>query len=609
MATKTSHKSSASIFRSIGRIFLKVLIVILALFIVVVLLIQTSPVQNFARKKIVSFLENKLQTRVAIGRIQIRIPTKILLENIYLEDREKDTLLSGGRISANINMFKLINGNIEINELEIERVTAKIKRVLPDTVFNFQFIVDAFAPKNVSPANSADTSAVKMELGKIQLDKIYLVYNDAVTGSDMNIWLEHFDTDIKTFDLSKQVYNVPVANLRGVRATIYQYKPLVEPQPLSEDMAEAAQPTPFNLSFKEVNLQDILLDYKNNVSAFYTNLNLGNLTVTADKIDLQNKVIRLDELQLNKTTAAIRLGKKEAAKEVVKQVKQEVKSQKQNDWQFIVSTIRLNNNNIQYDDDNIPRTSHGMDYVHLKTKDLTLHANDFIFTLDSIGGQITKGEFSEQSGFTLSALQTKFVYAAKQAYLKDLLLKTPGTILRRSAAIYYPSIEALQKNIGSMQMDLDLENSRIQVKDLLVFAPQLRSQPAFQNRSAVWLINGRVTGYVSNMQIHGLQFSGLQNTRIDLKGSVKGLPDVNKLNTSLAITTFSTTKKDIESLIPKIDRSPPLSRTGPAASCDSGTRCRRPGSASSRPPRCGGAGRRRPRGRRCRRAGARPARG
>jgi len=448
-------------------------------------------------------------------------------------------------------MFKLINSNIEIKQVELRDVTAKIKRVLPDTVFNFQFIIDAFVPKKNTPVNPADTAAVKIALDEIRLDKIRLVYKDAVTGNDMNIWLEHFETNIETFDPEKQIYDVPVSKLSGVRASIYQYKPLVQSQPASQDMAEAVQPTPFDVDFKELTLENIVLDYKNDVSAFYTNLNLGNLVVRAENIDMHNKTIRLDELQLNQTTASIRLGRKEAAKVIIKEAKQEVQSQAQNDWRFIVDKIRLNNDNFQFDNDNLPRLAYGMDYAHIKAQQLTFHADDFIFTLDSIAAQITKARFREQSGFELVALQTKILYSDKQAYLKDLLLETPGTTIRRSASIQYPSIEALQNDIGSMQLDIELENSRIQTKDILLFAPQLASQPAFENRSAVWFINSRVTGSVANLQIHELNFHGLQNTRLDVTGTLNGLPDINKLNTSLRIKTLSTTRKDIEALIPK----------------------------------------------------------
>ena len=550
--TTPSHNSSASGLRRVGRVFIKIVIGILAFLILVILLIQAPPIQNFARKKVVAFLENKLKTEVSIGKINIGIPNKILLENIYLEDRQKDTLLSGGRISANLDMFKLLSNNVQINSLAIEGVTAKIKRVLPDTIFNFQFVVDAFAPKpTTSTKTTVDTAAMEMSIDDVTLDKIRIVYSDVVTGSDMNVWLEHFETDIKEFNAVKQVYNIAYVELSGVTANIYQRKPLVTSEPISKDLAEAAAPIPFDLEFGEVKLDKIKLNYENDVSAFYTNLDIGTLSVNSKDIDLQNRVISLDQLLLNNSNTIIRLGKKEEARKVIKEVKQEVKSEAQNDWRFVVSKIELNKNSIQYDNDNMPRLSYGMDYAHLKAEDLTLHANDFVFTLDSIAAQITRGNFREKSGFQLNTLQTKFVYSAKETSLQDLVLETPGTSLRRTAILRYPSLETFTKNIGSLQMDIDIENGRIQTKDILVFAPDLRNQPMFRNRFAVWHLNTRITGAVNNLNIHELQFRGFQNTRADVRGRVVGLPDMNRLQANLVINQLSTNKSDLLALMPK----------------------------------------------------------
>ncbi len=95
-------------WRRIGRILLKTVLGIFFLILVVFLLILTPPVQNFLRKKMVSYLENKLDTKVAVGRIYVGLPKNIVLENIYIEDKQKDTLLAGGKIKANINLWQLI---------------------------------------------------------------------------------------------------------------------------------------------------------------------------------------------------------------------------------------------------------------------------------------------------------------------------------------------------------------------------------------------------------------------------------------------------------------------------------------------------------------------
>ncbi|RYF93586.1 MAG: AsmA family protein, partial [Chitinophagaceae bacterium] len=197
-------------WRKAGRILLKSVMWIFFLIVVVFLLILTPPVQSFLRKKIVSFLENKLDTRVDIGRIYIGLPKNVILEDVYIEDRQKDTLFSGGKLKTNINIWRLITKNeVIINSIALEGITAKIKRQLPDTTFNFQFIVDAFAPAPDTSNTVKDTSASNITLGSIELDRIRVVYKDVVTGNDMEAWLEHLDTRIDTFDPAKLHFDVP----------------------------------------------------------------------------------------------------------------------------------------------------------------------------------------------------------------------------------------------------------------------------------------------------------------------------------------------------------------------------------------------------------------
>src|SRR6185503_18670732 len=88
----------------LARIALKTVLYLLVFFLLIGILVQTPPVQNLVRKKAVAWLEKKLQTKVEIGRIYIGLPGKVTLANIYIEDRQKDTLLSGGSLYANLNL-------------------------------------------------------------------------------------------------------------------------------------------------------------------------------------------------------------------------------------------------------------------------------------------------------------------------------------------------------------------------------------------------------------------------------------------------------------------------------------------------------------------------
>ena len=61
---RTITKRKKSIISTTVKVFLWIIASVLFLIMLVLILIQTSFVQNFARKKIVSYLQNKLNTKV-----------------------------------------------------------------------------------------------------------------------------------------------------------------------------------------------------------------------------------------------------------------------------------------------------------------------------------------------------------------------------------------------------------------------------------------------------------------------------------------------------------------------------------------------------------------
>lgn len=538
------EKTAINYPQKIARVLLKVILGILLLIVVLFLLLLTPPVQKFATTKVESFLQNKLQTEVEIGRISINLPRKISLENVYIEDRSKDTLLSGGSIKANLHIFGLLSNKVQVNSIELTDITAKIKRQLPDTTFNFQFIVDAFAPTTPTPV---DTSAAPMQMNvdDVVLNNVRVIYNDVVTGSDMMAHVGHLDAAIDTFDLYAPKYDIETLTVKDLVAVIKQHKPLAQPEPDAVAMADAAAPIEMDLGFNKLDLDNVSVSFSNDVSALYTDFKVDRLEAQGKKLDLRNNAIHLGEVRLDNTASIIRIGKQETAKVVQKQVEQEVEAQQQVAWRVRVDNIQINNNAIQFDNDALPRQRYGIDYAHLKADSLTLHVKDLVFNTDSIGGLITKGTVRERSGFILNELQADLLYANNQSYIKNLYLKTPGTELRRNLVLEYESYEALANNFENTVMDVDITDSRIQVKDILVFAPQLRGNPAFSRPNEVWRMNIQGSGSMDRLYVEALQFSGLSNTVIDASGTLTDITDPNAAGGNLNIRRLHTTKSDI----------------------------------------------------------------
>jgi translocation and assembly module TamB len=540
-----NEKKSPNYPRKIARIVLKTVLFLFLFIVLIFLLVLTPPVQRFMTGKVENYLREKLKTKVEIGSISFGLSGKVNLENVYIEDLAKDTLVSGGVIKAQMNFLRLFSNEVQIKDLELQHITAKIKRTLPDTAFNFQFIVDAFTSEKVKNPDTAATAPLKLNISDISLEDIRLTYLDVVSGSDLYARIGNLSATIDTLDPYSQHFDIPTIIARNVQATVKQVKPLMDPEPLSKDLADAATPSAMRLSLGLIDLSRIAVNYANDVSAFYTNIKIGKLKSEPRVIDLQQNKIFLDQLILNQSRVAIRLGKKEAARIVEKEVEQEIVAQKKAGWDFRIDKVLFDNNSIQFDNDNNPTLTYGMDYSHLQGDSLDLHVENFVMNTDSIGGRITKGNFFEKSGFQLDALEGDVLYANNQSYLRDLYIKTPGSEIRRNAELKYASYDALLENFERTEMDIEFVDSRVQVKDILTFAPQLRKNAALSNPEDTWYINLVGRGNLDRLFVEDFQFDGLRNTRINAEGTLTGLLDPNKAGGNFTIHRLHTTQSDL----------------------------------------------------------------
>ncbi len=529
--------------KRILRIILIFLSSFAALLLSIVLLIQTAPVQNFLKGKVVVYLQTKLHTKVEIGKIYISFPKNIVLRDVYFEDRGRDTLFSVRKLSVDISMMKLLHSQIQINDLQLQQATVKIKRLLPDTVFNFQYVVDAFSSPAKTTYTTSDTSASKISVRRIALDNIHAIYDDVVKGNDVDVFLNHLDVDINQMDLQRLYFEIPEVTIVGIHGKVYQNEPLTKTVAGFRATMSALP----KCRIEKIKLDDISLDYKDNPNALMVMLKVGNLAAAGNVVDLDKKIIGLGKLELANTTASVRLGKTLIGKKNNPKPSKEFSSP--TSWRIVVKQLHLDENNISFDDDNAYPQKSGMDYAHLKINDFIIHVNNFSFSNDSVSGNISKGSFGEHCGFSLQALQGEFLYSKNQAYVKNLLLQTPGTLLRRAIMLRYPSIETIKNNIGSLLLDVDFPDSKLLVKDMLTFAPSLSTQPMFKDPSGILILNARLHGSIGDLKIMQLQCSGLQHTTVDMRGSVQGLPNMKSIRGTLSIKEISSTRKDVLSFI------------------------------------------------------------
>lgn len=551
-----------NIWRRASRIAIKTVLWIFLLLVVLFLLLLTPPVQNFVCGRATNYLEKKLDTKVSIKRLFITLSGKIAVDGFYIEDRGKDTLLSAGKLRVDMSFVKLLFGKkeLDIKSVLLEDATAKINRQLPDTTFNFQFIVDAFGSgsQDRDTAEISDSSAsMPIHIGSVELNRLRFVYKDIVGGNDVEAGLTHLDTKIEKFDIDKLHFIVPQTNINGLTAKVIQTTPLIIiPQVVVKEVKEettASSAPSLQMEFGKLDLQKSAVEYRDSVNAMYATLDLGALNVRPKKIDLATLNLDLGDIALNETSATVRLGQitRHTIKAETARSTKDTLATADGSIRLHSSSLVLNKVTVQFDDDNKPRQKKGMDYFHLKADIPVLDMKEFLYADDSIQGNMVKANLTEQSGFKLEELRTEFLYANNQSYLKKLYLKTPGSELKRDVAIRYASVDAMANDLANLYIDADIVDSKLRVKDILTFVPSLATQPAFEDANATWFLDGKITGRVGDMKIDRLKVSGYGNTKVDVAGRITGLPDPNKLNANLDIRQLSTTRKDILAFVPK----------------------------------------------------------
>src|SRR5699024_8800339 len=128
------------------KIFLRLLGILGSLFLVIVLilvlLLNVPQVQNLAKDIGVKYLNKKLGTTVQLEKLAINFPNAIVIDSLYLEDQSGDTLMYSGHLFVKMDMWGLLSGDVQVDSVRLNNFYANVDRTLPDTTFNFNYIID-----------------------------------------------------------------------------------------------------------------------------------------------------------------------------------------------------------------------------------------------------------------------------------------------------------------------------------------------------------------------------------------------------------------------------------------------------------------------------------
>jgi len=540
------NKKSIHYLKKTLRILLWCVGSVIALLLLLIILIQVPSVQNFVKDKAITYLQGKIKTKVSLDHISIKFPKDVVLEGFYFEDQKKDTLLAGKRLEVDVDLFKLVSSELEINSVSLENVKANISRN-KDGVFNFDYIIKAFESKEPK-VEDPDAKPFKISVVDVKLDNVKFNFKDDFAKNDIRLNLTHFDTKFKEFDLDKMNFNIPNINLNGLKVVL--------DQDVVEKIAEVSVKTvdtiskrpDFSLNLGKIALSKIDILYDNKDSKLNSGIRLGNLNLAVNKIDLNNQLLDFDTFEVKNLSGNLRLGAKDKQ---IQTPKLDSTSIKQVGWKVKLNETNLENIAFKFDDMQSKPKTKGIDYAHLDLNKFNFKAEKLYYGNDTISGNIKTLTVNEKSGLQIQSLKTDFFYGPKNASLDNLYLKTPQTLVQDKVKAEYKSLESLQKDLGNLAIDANLKQSKIGFKDILLFVPDLQNTNPFKsNPNAILYVDSRVSGKVKDLNISKFEMSGIGTTKVSLSGKIAGLPDAQKAYYDLNIKNISSTAKDINMFVP-----------------------------------------------------------
>jgi hypothetical protein len=186
---------------------------------IVLLLFEYKPVQTWAAKKATDYLSEKLQTKVSIKSLYIKPFSTVVLEDFYVLDKQKDTLINTPKLTVDISGFSLLTSindrHLDLSLIQLDNGSVYLKK-LKDSTSNLKFLTDFFSSPDTIKTKSKPWT---VDFEKIAINNLHFKYKNflvdtvikQVNFDDLDV--EHFTTLISNLDIAHHLFKGEISKL------------------------------------------------------------------------------------------------------------------------------------------------------------------------------------------------------------------------------------------------------------------------------------------------------------------------------------------------------------------------------------------------------------
>ncbi|MFN2394971.1 MAG: translocation/assembly module TamB domain-containing protein [Bacteroidales bacterium] len=508
----------------------------LLLFLIILIILQFSFVQTWLTGKITTSLSKQTQTTIEIDRVSIRFPKKVGLKGIYVEDNKGDTLLHAGSIFVDVGMIGLLRNKVNVNALELENITANMLRQQPDTVFNFQFILDAFATEENEDTVSQDepikensqTNEWQINIDKVSLRNVNYRLSDHFSGIDLQTSVDKFDTRLRQADILNERYHTEDIIVDGLRVVMNMSEPSV-PSPPKTDDTEMAE---LDIAATSIQLSDPGFSFSSYDGTFM-DIRAGQLNVMPENIQLHKYIVDLESVLAEKLVADFIFPQSEQTDTLTTANEQQFNEDFSfrfadiMDWHITLNEINIKESAFSMQESSLQNNHNEFDPQNIKLNNLEFLARNIIVNPERLKIDLLQlgAGFSDQ--FRLKNLQAN-IDLGSNSTIRNFRMETGESLLALHLTSQESFLDISSEVLPDYSLDLEFEPSHLN-SDLAYLVPAMNefyfNWPGNQGAK----LGGSINGTLKDLYIDSLWVTGPDFFTTYLDGRIRNITDPENL--------------------------------------------------------------------------------
>ncbi len=488
--------------KKILKITARIILYALGFILLLLILLNLPPVQNFLSKQVANYLSNELNTEVSVKGVYWKLPKYISIQKIYVEDQQKDTLVYAGEIRADLKLSKIFQQEIGIKSVLLNQI--KLNVYPTGNGSNIDFIIENFSadrtqaqPKRVPEDTSSSAWKITFPGTTLLLQNIDAYYADQSQSYDFEIG--ELSANAENIDLEQQLFRLNELNLANTRAFI-------------------------SLGEQDSTVTD-------------TSSNPLALTLGTHHINFDNVDFGLDMPELSIRT---RVGILDA---------DEVDFSMGQSMDINVQKFLLNRSFFSYEVPGTPKIEgfdpnhFSLENINIDVADVTYHDLDVYATINNLAAK-------EPKGVELKSMQAQVHYNPDTAEVHQLKMATDkSNLLAYHTLVTFPFVTS-DAPLGAIRLKSDIERGVFHPRDAIFFAPLLEEFWFIEkNIDRTVRLRANIDGKLNELAIKQLDFKGW-DTHLNVDGTLYEPLDLEKTFFDFKANIIEASQEGLQTWIP-----------------------------------------------------------